>query len=373
MTRSGQLELPYTDQVQISGDVARLTQREADRLVSSLAELRRNEINSYWNLCRRNPAEAERMCLRAPAIVQDLFLLARNTTRAIKPNDSQALRELTAKLLDNEAVAEALAEEVSRVPEDRPAEVFWSEGAVVGIKIVNGEKVFVLRFASIDLPRDTRGLDQHHSGDTWYLERHEAFEDRDRECDVLFVYLTGTMSGDEAWVDLRLPPRDRHEVECTVMATESLALHGEIRAREYHSGLIPDFPTSVNTTLTQLRAHQAALRIAGEQSAEQRAVVALRTEKLRRREERLEKRLAMLERARKATREDIAEIEARALEEETGFSRGDRVRHKATGEEGLIEIDKRNRAHFRLAETYDTITQEIRRGEWDRIDTTAHQ
>ena len=60
----------------------------------------------------------------------------------------------------------------------------------------------------------------------------------------------------------------------------------------------------------------------------------------------------------------VQEVEACALEEETGFARGAAIRHKSTGAQGVLEIVYYGGAQFRLRDTTMYVTEDIRRGEW---------
>lgn len=332
----------------VAPDIARLTNREADRLLVQAEEARRAEIDAYWALCQAAPLDAQQLAHRAP-ILDELLQLARTTQAAPPPGSSAALCCATARLLEVAAIRAAV-----------PGPAFWEDGAVVALKAVDGRQVLVVRYDSALFNPATVPDESLAGGASWRLVCH-----RGGDFEFVQAYIIGAFDVAGRWTDVLLDLAARSALMRDLAAMEALVGQGRLADAAFDAPPLPTFPSASTAVITQLHAHQAVLRRAGAMSSAQQAVVANRTAPLHARIAALRQQMRQQQEALHQLRCDVREVEAGALEEETGFARGDLVRHRATDDAGVLEIvDTGTGAQFRLAGTALYVTEDIRRGEW---------
>lgn len=336
---------------------------EADHQLSPAETARRQEIERYWALCQADPAAAEHATVGTAPIVRDLFCLARCAWLPPPPRLVDSLSDATATMLAVRSIRASLIEAASGSAVD-PVDAFWEDGTVVALKVVDAMQVVVVRYNGPLFNPSTvpdACLTEH---DVCRIVRRTesiggAFETVD-------PYVMGAFDRDGRWNDVQLDLASRSDLMRDANAMETLVDCGQLDADAFDSTPLPGFPTSSDRLIAQLHAHKAALRAAGAISTVQQAVAA-RTGALQRRIDRLRRHMKNMDDALYRLRCQVREEEARALEEETGYLRGDAVVHTSTNDAGVLEIvNFGNGAQFRLCHTDMYVTEDIRRGEWNK-------
>jgi hypothetical protein len=322
-----------------------LTNREAGRLLAQAEAARRAEIDAYWALCQTDPDEAARAAVGADPVMLDLLCLARIAVAPPAPDKIAGLAEATERLTAVRAIRAALVD------------ALWEERTVVALKVVDGVQVLVLRYVSQLFNPATIPASGLTGGANW----HVVLEG-DGDVEFLTAYVIGTVDADGRWQEPHLDAAARSALMRDLKAMEALVDRGRL-GEDGHP--LPAFPSGSDASIARLKAHQAALRSAGAISAAQQAIVDARTAPLQRRVARLRRHMQKVDDALYRLRCEIVAVAARALEEETGFMRGDAVRHRVTNDAGILEIvDFGSGAQFRLRGTDMYVTEDIRRGEW---------
>jgi hypothetical protein len=354
--------MPY---IMPSDALSRLSNREADRMLAHAEGGRLAEIDRYWALCHADPELAAGTAAGAAAIVGDLLRLACITVTVPRPGVIPGLAQAAARLLEVHAIREALLEDVAaQMPVD-PAGAFWEGGRVVCLKTVNGEQVLVLRY---DGPLFNPGTvpESAATGDeNCRLACHAGDDSHGGEYEFLTAYVVGVVADDGSWRAVQIDLASRSNLMRDLEAMETLVERGRLGGECFAARPLLDFPTGSDLLIAQLQAHQAALRCAGAITPARQALVDSRLAPLHERARQLRRNMQHIEGELYHIRCRMADIEARALEEETGFARGDKVRHRFTGDEGILEIVHHGgAAQFRLFTTSMALTEDIRRGEW---------
>lgn len=346
--------------------IDRLSNREADHRLLQAETARRQEIDRYWALCHADPAAAERATVGAAPIVRDIFCLARCAWLPPPPRLVDSLSDATARMLAVRSVRASLIEAAAGSTVD-PVDAFWEDGTVVALKVIGAMQVLVVRydgplFNPATVPDAC--LTEH---DVCRVVRRTENDGCGGTFETVDAYVIGAFDRENRWNDVQLDLVSRSDLMRDARAMEALVDGGHLDAAAFDSTPLPGFPTSSDRLITQLHAHKAALHAAGAISTAQQAVVAARTGALQRRIDRLRRHMKNMDDALYRLRCQVREEEARALEEETGYLRGDAVVHTSTNDAGVLEIvNFGNGAQFRLCHTDMYVTEDIRRGEWNK-------
>lgn len=346
--------------------IARLSNREADHQLRQAETARRQEIDRYWALCRDDPAAAERATEGAAPIVRDLFCLARCASLPPPPRLVDSLFDATARMLAARSVRASLIEAAAGSTVD-PVDAFWEDGKVVALKVIDAMQVVVVRYDGPLFNPSTVPDACLTAHDACRIVRRTENVGCGGAFETVDAYVIGAFDRDGRWNDVQLDLVSRSDLMRDAKAMETLVDGGCLDAAAFDSTPLPGFPTSSDRLIAQLHAHKAALRAAGAISIAQQAVVAARTGALQRRIDRLRRHMKNMDDALYRLRCQVREEEARALEDETGYMRGDAVVHIATEDVGILEIvNFGNGAQFRLCHTDMYVTEDIRRREWKK-------
>jgi len=357
----------FARSVAIPPAIAQLSNREAEHLLADLEHSRRAEIDSYWALCHAEPDLAAARATGLAPIVNDLFHLARNTFAAPCPSAIPGLFEAAARLCQVAAIRASLDDMDEALPVD-PADTFWEDGQVVACKLVGGQRVLVLRYyGPLFNPGTVPEASLIDQGDC-YLVCRQGGNREEEAYECVAAYLTGGVDANGCWQAPDIDLASKNELMRHLPGMETLVDRGRLVDTFFDAKPLPTFPGSSDLLVEQIYAHKAALRRAGAATPGEQAMVESRTGPLYARIGELRQQAARIEDELHETRRRIVEVEACALEEASGFARGDCVRHRSTGEEGVLEIVHFGAAQFRLIGTSIYVTEDIRRGEWDRVD-----
>ena len=356
----------------IPPELRSLSHRETARRLAEVERDRLAEIDRYWALCRSDPERAAQLAAAMTPVACDLLLLACHVGSPPKPSAIQYLSIVTARLLQVAAVREAFDEGMDDHITADPADLFWQDGQLVAHTTVDGNPVSVLRYMGPLFNPGSVPEEALTANEDGFLVCEQAVDGAGGEYEFLRAYVLGVESTDGHWTDVHIDLRSRSRLIRDLAALETLVDRGGLAGQDFDAPPLPTFPTSCDLLIAQLRAHKTALRLDGEMSSQQQAVVSARTDHLLQRAEDLRQKMKQLEDELYDIRCQIAETEACALEDETGFIRGDRVRHTLSHDEGTLEIARiGGNARFRLSGTESEITGEIRRGEWVTITPSA--
>jgi hypothetical protein len=353
--------------VAIPPAIARLSNREVERLLADLERSRLAEIDSYWALCHAEPDLAAGQATGAAPIVNDLWHLARNTFAAPCPSAIPSLARATARLCQVAAIGAALDDMCETLAADA-ADTFWEDGQVVAVKLLEGRQVLLLRYIGPLFNSGTVPEASLTAQADCYLVCHRGGDREEENYECLTVYLMGRVDANGHWQTLDVDLASRNELMRDLPGMETLVDRGRLSDAFFDARPLPGFPGNSDVLVKQINAHQAALRHAGAVTSKEQALAESRTGPLCARIEHLRQQVRRIEDELHETRAQILEAQAWALEETTGFARGDRVRHQSTGEEGALEIVHFGAAQFRLIGTNIYVTGDIRRGEWDKVD-----
>ena len=356
------------DTVDIPLEIAQLSHREADRLLVQAEANRRAEIAAYWALCRTEPERAALLSAGAAPVVRDICLLAGCDSKQLpKPSEIGSLFKATARLLGVYAVRNSLLGEYSMPTQADHVDRFWEDGLAVALKVVGEVPVMVLRYEGPMFNPGTVPESALTDGDDWFMLRHREGDGNGGEFEFLMAYVIGNMSEGGSWQRAALDLESRGALMRDLPAMEAL-VEWERLGDHIVGRPMAAFAASNDLLIAQLNAHKAALREAGRMVAEWHAILEARTAPLYDRMEQLRRRVVRIEEELHRLRVRAKGVETCTLEEETGFTRGARVRHKATGEEGVLEIvNFSSQAQFRLCNTTMYVTEDIRRGEWEPV------
>ena len=362
-----------SEPVEVPQAISRLTNREADQMLAQAETARRSAIDEYWSLCLADPVSAAQVAAGSPTVVRDLALLA-SCSSAIAPRASSIapLVYATSRLLAVRSVRNSLATEHSLPPLPEDVDAFWEDSSIVALKLVNDQPVIVLRYFGPMFNPGTVPPTALTDCESLFMECHTASDGNGGEIEFLTAYVIGTTCADGSWRQLSLDLASRSALMRDLKAMETLTDQGSITDAYFDVRPLLDFPTGCDHLIAQLNVHKTALRHAGAMSPEWESIVETRTSPLRQRLNRLQKHMERMEDEMYRIRCRVTEVGACALEEETGFARGDTIRHRSTGHEGVLEIVSPNvKAQFRLCGTTMYVTEDIRRGEWELVDPSS--
>lgn len=354
-------ELPAT--------IVRLSNREADRLLVQAEADRRAEIDAYWALCQADPLQAAQVAEGASPLVRDICLLSRcSATAAPSASSIGSLFIATARMLAVHAVRGSLLGDYSLPTQAEQVDRLWEDGLVVGLKLVGDVPVLVVRYGGLMFNPGTVPEAALTVGEDCFVVCHRESDGNGGDVDFVTAYVIGSMAADGQWQQVAPDLNSRSEVMRDLKAMEALVDRGGIGEEYFDVKTLAAFPTRNRLFIDQLHAHKAALRRAGAMPAEWQAAVDARTTPLCARMVQLRRRMARMEEEVYRIRCRVKEVEACMLVEETGFTRGARIRHRYTGDEGVLEIVNFGCvAQFRLCGTTMYVTEDIRRGEWELV------
>lgn len=356
----------------IAPDISQLSNREAERILAQVELARLAEIDRYWALCQTDPERAARTADDGAPVMHDLLALACNTFSPPNPGAIDSLSKLTARLVEVDAIREALPGELPDPLRIEAVDSFWEDGMVVALRTVNGEPVLVIRFDG-PLFNPSTVTDDALAADSNVFVVCQSGGDATRSAyEFLTAYAIGSVTSGGQWKNVQLDLPSRNALMRDLDAMEALAVHGSLSDLRFNTRPLPAFPTTCDAVIARLQAHRAALRLRGDITPERQAIVDGRTDPLHRRAGELRRQMAGMEDELYRIRCQIAEVEAAALEEETGFARGARIRHRWTGDEGTLDIvHTSGTARFTLCRTGLDVTGDIRRGEWGKVTAPA--
>jgi len=253
----------YPPPLEAPDAIARLSRDEAERLLAQAEAARRDEIDRYWALCLADPDRARQALAGAPPILGDLYHLARHALPPPGPGAIAGLAAATAQLLEVAEVREALAEFLPAPGTLDPVDSFWEPGEVVGLKIVNGEQVCVLRYGGPLFNPGTVPDSKLAAGENWYLVCHAADDGQGGRYEFLVAYaIAGCVDG--RWRTNHLDLPSRSDLMRDLDAMETLARRGSLGEEwcDEFPGItpLPTFASKSDPIIAQLRAHRAALR-----------------------------------------------------------------------------------------------------------------
>lgn len=350
-------------------DVSRLSIREVERELAEARRARIATIDRYWMLCRTDPARAERAGDGAAAVVRDLFHLALNSFPVPRPSVLDGLSEAIDQLLRIEAIRSVVLANWGRASPAELANAFWEDERIIAVKTVGRTRAVVVRCDGPLLNPGTLPDGDVAYGHDWRVVCHTTGDGNGNDYQFLAAYVIGSMDGYARWGPAQLDLEARSDLWRDLAAMETL-VESERLGEDYpDTHPLPTFVTDSDRLIAQLQGRQAVLRQKGSITAARQAIVDRRTRPLYERAARLRRGMKRMEDELDQIRRDIAHVEACALEEETGFARGDRVRHRFTGDEGTLEIvNFGTAAQFRLFGTSRYVTEDIRLGEWEKLD-----
>ncbi len=359
-------QLPVTvESVEVPQTMRHFTNREADQMLAQAEAARRSEIDDYWTLCLSDPERAAQMAETLAPIVRDVCLLAGSRSAILpKPSEIDSLVEATAQLMDVDAIRTSLIDEFLPPVQATDVNSFWEDGQVVGLRRVNVETVFVLRYDGPLFNPGTVPETALSNGDHWFVACRRASDGNGGEFEFLTAHVIGIVSAEGAWKRVELDAESHGAMLRDLPAMEALVDRGRLTDASFAAKPLNEFPTCSDLTIAQLNAHKAALRLAGSMSMEWQSIVEARTLPFHNRIDQLRRRVKRMEEEMYKIRCRVREVEACTLEKETGFARGATVRHKSTGAQGVLEIVYFGAAQFRLRDTTMYVTEDIRRGEW---------
>lgn len=352
----------------IAPDISQLSNREAERFLAQVELARLAEIDRYWALCQTDPERAAGTAADGAPVMHDLRALACNTFSPPKPGAIGSLSKLTARLLVVDAIREALPGELPDPLHTDATNSFWEDGMVVALRTVNSEPVLVIRFDGPLFNPGTVPDDAPAADGNVFVVCQSGGDTTGSAYEFLTAYAIGSVTSGGQWKNIQLDLTSRNALMRDLDAMETLVLHGSLSDLRFDTRPLPAFPTTCDAVIARLQAHRTALRLRGDITPERQAIVDSRTDSLHRRAGELRRQMASMEDELYRIRCQIAEVEGAALEEETGFARGDRIRHRWTGDEGTLDIvHTSGTARFTLCGTGLDVTGDIRRGEWEKV------
>lgn len=350
--------------------IAKLSNREADRWLVEAEQARLAEIDQFWALCRSHPASAMAHAGNN-AFPRDVFLLATHAVQVPLPASVSSLAAITEQLLAEPAVRLGFLD-ADEAPE--PAELvnaFWQDGTVVAVQARGGLLDLVVRYDGPLFNPQTVPETCLVGGASCYLVCQQEDDPVAGKFESLTAYVFASVAEDGTWRDANPGLEQRATFMRDLPATERLVDRNKLSDEYFDVRPLTSFPTSHDRLIAQLKAQKATLRAGGAVPPDQQALVDQRTAPLHAYAEQLRVRMREIETELNEVRCQIIEVEACALEEATGISRGDTMRHRITGQQGVLEIVNVGIAKFRLRDTTMYVTEEIRRGEWVKVPAPA--
>lgn len=346
----------------LTHDVPRaLTNRETVQQIAIAEQRRLREIDEFWSRCTADPAGTA--LAAGTQIERDIAMLA-SAPPAPSTNSFPSLLRATASLL-TDAVKNALA---CDGPGEAAVDSFWENGEVVASRSCECQQTYMIRYDGPLFNPGTLAPDSLGTSVSFDLQYVPSDGGHHSDYETIRAYVFASMGQDGAFVEARPELPCRGALMRDLAALEILVDQGRLSGAHFVTRPLPELATQSDAEISHLKAHRAALRKKGAVPDSQLAVLAQLTAPLDRRISLLRRRVRRIENRMHKVRQQILRIQAAALEIETGFAGGDRVRHVATGDEGVLEVVVHGEAQFRLQGTDMHVTEDIRRGEWKEIE-----
>jgi hypothetical protein len=234
-----------------------LSRHEADCRLAQAEQARLAEIDRYWTLCQTDPDQAAGLAAGAASILGDLFYLARNALPPPAPSTIPGLSKATWRLLAVEAIRESL-DDAAPVPA-APVDAFWDDGRVVGLKVVNGEQVVVLRYGGPLFNPGTVPEREVRGEGYWFLVCHRESIGEAGEFEYLMAYVIGAVADDGKWKAVHIDLASRNDLMRDMQAMETLVERGRLSGERFDTRPLPTFPAASDLLIAQLQADKAAL------------------------------------------------------------------------------------------------------------------
>lgn len=340
-----------------------LTHRETALRISDLEHARLVEIEAYWARCRCSPPPPPIEPENGASIERDLALLAHCPYPAPAAMTFQSLMQAAARLVSLDTVRASLLAET----DEEAAQTFWENGAIVAMKSCAGQQVFVVRFDGPCFNPDTLPKNGPDDGPSLHLVHVPSDVRPHSDFETLFAYVFGYVDQCQKWREASPGLQCRSDLLRDLRAMERLVDRACLSDEHWDVPPLLEFSSSSDALIRQLKAHRELLREKGQTPAPQLAKLDQLTAPIHENISVLRKQMQRIQDALFEAGQSIIRIEAAVLEEETGFRCGDRVRHVATNDEGILEIVHHGHAQFRLQGSDWYVTEDIRRGEWIRL------
>jgi hypothetical protein len=238
-------------------EISRLSRQEANRMLVQAEQARLDDIDRYWALCRTDPDQAAGLATGAAPILADLLDLARSALPAPSPGAIPGLSEATRRLLAIEAIRASLLDDVL-LPAD-PIDAFWEGGRVVGLKIVNGEQVVVLRYDGPLFNQGTVPESEVRGEEYWCLVCHRESIGDGGEFEYLMAYVIGAVADDGKWKTVPIDLASRSDLMRDIQAMETLVEYGRLSGERFDTRPLPTFPGANDLLIARLQAQKASL------------------------------------------------------------------------------------------------------------------
>jgi hypothetical protein len=239
--------------------ISRLSRRETERVQMHAEQARLAEIDRYWALCRTDPDQATSLATGAAPILGELLRLACNALPAPAPGAIPGLAKATSRLLSLDAIRSSLLD-AAPAPAD-PVDAFWEDGQVVGLKIVNGEQVVVLRYDGPLFNPGTVAESEVRGEGYWYLVSCRESIGDVGAFDYLMAYVIGAVADGGKWKAVDFDLASRSDLMRDLEAMETLVEYGRLSGRRFATRPFPTFPVANDLLIARLQAHKAALLV----------------------------------------------------------------------------------------------------------------
>lgn len=340
-----------------------LTHREAALRIAALEHARLLEIEAYWACCRTSPPLPPTASESAASIERDLAFLVHCPYPAPAAMTFPSLMQAAARLVSLDTVSASLLADT----DEEAAQTFWENGTIVATKSCAGQQIYVVRFDGPCFNPDTLPKDGPDDGPSLHLAHVPSDDGPHSDYETLLAYVFGYVDQSQKWRQASPGLQCRSDLMRDLRAMETLVDRACLSNEHWDAPPLPEFCGSSDAMIRQLKAHRDGLRQKGQPPALQLAKIEALTAPIHERIKVMRKQMQHLLDALFEAGQSIIDVEAAALEEETGFRSGDRVRHVATNDEGTLEIVHFGHAQFRLQGLDWYVTEDIRRGEWIRV------
>lgn len=336
-----------------------ITEREINARLQDLYRLRAQRINDFWRLCQDLPQDAMIQC-DGSQVKRDVWLLAQKVT--------SKKRHLTLDPPLLQVVTEKVREVFVREGLEDLERHQWCDPLLVGVFSIDEKMVQVHRFSMGPFYHQEGDVLSWIEGDDWFLRTVSWTVQGGPDEDELRAYTIGVIDDDDTWHPAGLNGSERDRISRLIDSTQTLAKKGSLKTDRIDTNPFTEFPCDEDAEIARLLAQRNDLYRAGRRSEEAQQALRARLKPFRDRMNVLRAQEQDLAQQRMTIDVEMLEIESLALEEELGVSRGDTVRHKETGAEGVLFIRRNGDASFYVeGDRWSRIDDQIRRGEWEVV------